>query len=471
MKLKIFAAAFVIGLSVVTYKVATNDPVRDIVQQLTDGKPVTLDSGKVYNFSGYKDIPVTAPFNLNHATIKCDSMLQVGFNDNHYLFRTNSRIHNGTIRGSSGRSDALQTGYFGAIEATTGAVIENMKFVNCDKWAVIALGDKFSLTDTIWITNCVFDSIARNGSGYDINNRYGTVVITGNEFKNSRHCIDMGGSPNPVCIIRNNTFRSCFFISINQHKIDGTNKCGAGLEIVGNYFFDKYKPMQLAYPHSGVIRIDSNYFAGNIIGTVEDSIIPTGTNYMNGEKMPIGAKIIASKKVFQVNEQITLKASGKDLTWSNGSHANQITTRGSMPMVRVFSCYSRGLTDTVTILVQGSGKYTGFRAMAHKNEGKIEVWRGSEKIQSVVAAKFLNYNYFMFNTDSVKIRCYAPIKISFDDYVANAEYYQTFETGVDGLRISYKNGAGSASRQLYNVSSGYRNLTVEVSSGWIEVGR
>ena len=76
----------------------------------------------------------------------------------------------------------------------------------------------------------------------------------------------------------------------------------------------------------------------------------------------------------------------------------------------------------------------------------------------------------MFNTDSVKIRCYAPIKISFDDYVTES-YYQTFETGVDGLRISYKNGAGSASRQLYNVSSGYRNLTVEVSSGWIEVGR
>jgi len=470
MKLKLFAAAFVIGLSVVTYKVATNDPVPEIVNQLRQGKPVTLDSGVVYNFSGYKDIPVTAPFNLNHATIKCDSMLQVGFNDNHYLFITSDSIYNGKIVGVNGRSDALQTGYFGAIQVLEGGSVSSVQFNKCDKWCIVTTGNKFSLTDTIPIRNCSFDSTARNGSGYAIFNQYATLIATGNTFGNLRHCIDFGGSPNPIGIIRNNTFRSCFFISINQHKIDGTNKCGAGLEIVGNYFFDKYKPMQLAYPNTGTIRIDSNYFAGSIIGTVEDSIIPVGTNYMNGEKMPIGAKISYSKRTFQVNEQITLKASGKDLTWSNGSRSNQITTRGSMPMVRVFSCYSRGLTDTVTILVQGSGKYTGFRAMAHKNEGKIEVWRGSEKIQSFVAAKFLNFNYFMFNTDSIKIRCYAPIKISFDDYVTDGGYYQTFETGVEGLRISYKNGAGSASRQLYNVSSGYRNLTVEVSSGWIEVG-
>lgn len=470
MKLKLLAASFIIGLSVVTYKVATNDPVRDIVQQLIDGKPVTLDSGVVYNFTGYKDIPVTAPFNLNHATIKCDSMLQVGFNDNHYLFITSDSIYNGKIVGVNGRSESLTTGYFGAIQVLEGGSVLSVQFNKCDKWCIVTTGNKFSLTDTIPITNCSFDSTARNGSGYAIFNQYATLVATGNTFGSLRHCIDMGGSPNPVCIVRNNIFRSCFFISINQHKIDGTNKCGAGLEIVGNYFYDKYKPMQLAYPNTGTIRIDSNYFAGNIIGTVEDSVILKGTNYLNGENMPIGAKIITTKKVFQVNEQITLKATGKDLTWSNGSRANQITTRGSMPMVRVFSCYSRGLTDTVTILVQGSGKYTGFRAMAAKNSGKIEVWRNTEKIQTTVAAKFLNYNYFMFSRDSVKVRLYAPITVYFDDYVTDS-YYQTFETGVDGIRINYKNGKGSASRQLYNVSSGYRNLTVQADSGYIEVGR
>lgn len=470
MKLKIFAAAFVIGLSVVTYKVATNDPVRDIVNQLEQGKPVMLDSGVVYNFTGYKDIKVTAPFNLNHATIKCDSMLQVAFNDNHYLFITTDSIYNGNIVGTNGRSESLKAGYFGAIQVLEGGSVTSVNFNKCDKWCIVTTGNRFTLNDTIRITNCTFDSTATTGSGYGIFNQYATLVATGNTFLNLRHCIDFGGSPNPSAIIRNNVFRSCYFISINQHKIDGTNKCGSGLEIVGNYFFDKYKPMQLVYPNTGTIRIDSNYFAGNYIGTIVDSVIPKGTNYLNGENMPVGAKIIYSKRVFQVGEQITLKATGKDLNWSNGSKSNQITTRGQMPMVRVFSCYSRGLTDTVTILVQGSGKYTGFRAMASNLNGKMELWRGEQRLQSVVSGKFLDYRYFMQPNDSVKIRLYAPCIYYMDDFVTES-YYQTFETGVDGIRINYKNGKGSVSRKLYNVSSGYRNLTVEVSSGYIEVGR
>lgn len=469
---KILAALFIGSISVLTYQYATYDPVPDIINALREGKTVTLDSGVVYNFTGYKNIKVTGEFNLNGATIKADSMLQIGFNDNHLLFNLlpGASIVNGTIRGASGRSESLLIGYFGAVKTLGSARIENMKFINCDKWAICSTGDRFSFTDTVWITNCTFDSIARTGGGYAVFNPYSTVIMTGCVITNVRHAFDMGGSPNPIGEVRGNTFRRCYFIPINQHKIDGQGTCGAGLTIVGNYFYDNYIPMQLVPPNSGTLRIDSNYFAGNIIGTVADSVIPKGTNYLNGENMPIGAKIIATKKVFQVSEPITLKTTSKEAIWNTGTKSDKITLRATQPQVKVFSCYTRGIADTVTILVQGAGKYTGFRLMASGSSGKMELYRGEKRLQSVASSKFLDYRYFMQGNDSVAVRLYAPCIYYMDDYVTDS-YYQTFETGVDGLRISYKNGAGSVSRKLFNVSSGYRNLTVEVTSGWIEVGR
>ncbi len=461
------------------YKISTseNDPVPNIVNQLRQGNSVMLDSGVVYNFTGYINIPVKGVLDLNGATIKADSMIYQNFNDNNHLFvldtfavLKSSSTAMGIISGPNGRSTSLKSGYFNAVKALKGVQIENIKFINCDKMAIMVTGDRFSFTDTVWVRNCIFDSTARDGSGYDLFIQYATLIATGNIFMRSRHAIDMGGSPNPIAIIRNNIFRFCFYVPINQHKIDGTNKASAGLEIVGNYFYDTYNPMKLVLPNSGTVRIDSNYFVGSFLGTYNDVNIPVGTNYINGEGMPKAPKITYNKKVFQINEQIVLKATGKYLYWSNGSQSNKITTRGSQPIVRVFSCYSKGLIDTVTILVQGSGKYTGFRAMSSKLTGKIEIWRGAEKLQTIATNKFLNYNYFMFNKDSISIRLYAPSIIHFDDYVTES-YYQTFETGIDGLRISYKNGSGSASRQFYNVYSGYRNLTVEVTSGYIEVGR
>jgi hypothetical protein len=323
----------------------------EIIRQLSMNDTVRLQP-KVYDFTGYKDIPVKGYFDLNGATIKADSMLQIGFNDNHLLFNLlpGASIVNGTIRGASGRSEALQIGYFGAVKTLGAARIDNMKFINCDKWGICTTGDRFSFTDTVWITNCNIDSTARTGSGYGVFNSYATVMMIGNTITNVRHAYDMGGSPNPIGEVRNNVFRRCYFIPINQHKIDGTSTCGAGLTIVGNYFYHDYIPMQLVSPSSGTLRIDSNYFSGGSIGTVNNVVIPKGSNYLNGEGMPPKPRISFTKRLFQTGEQITLKASGGSVyNWSNGSKSDKITTRGSLPMVRVYSCYSRGLEDTVTI--------------------------------------------------------------------------------------------------------------------------
>ena len=440
----------------------------EIIRQLSENDTVRLQP-KVYDFTGYKDIPVKGYFDLNGATIKADSMLQVGFNDNHLLFNllNGASIVNGTIRGASGRSEPLLIGYFGAVKTLGKARIENMKFINCDKWAIMTYGDRFSLTDTVWITNCTIDSTARTGSGYGVFNSYATVMMYGNTVSNVRHAYDMGGSPNPIGVLRNNTFRRCYFIPINQHKIDGTSTCGAGLTIVGNYFYHDYIPMQLVSPASGTLRIDSNYFSGGSIGTVNSIAIEKGSNYQNGEMMPPKPRISFTKRLFQTGEQITLKASGGSVYyWSNGSKSDKITTRGSLPMVRVYSCYSRGLEDTVTVLVMGEGKYVGYRAMASSITGKMEVWRGEVNLGTYNANKFYNYRYFMHNTDSVFLRLY-PGTYCFDDYVRSDGFYDTFEEGVK-VKITYK-GRASVSRKLFNVSSGFRNLTVEVDSGYVEL--
>lgn len=459
------AILFVSCNSTVSRRASENE---EIIRLLASEDTVRLKP-KVYDFTGYKDIPVKGYFDLNGATIKCDSMLQVGFNDNHLLFNllNGASIVNGTIRGASGRSETLLIGYFGAVKTLGKARIENMKFINCDKWAICTTGDRFTFTDTVYITNCVFDSIARTGSGYVVFNPYSTVIMTGNTITNVRHAYDMGGSPNPIGILRNNTFRRCYFIPINQHKIDGTSTSGAGLTIAGNYFYHDYIPMQLVSPASGELRIDSNYFSGSQIGTVNNVTIPKGTNMLNGEGMPPKPRISFTKRLFQTGEQITLKASGgSSYNWSNGSKSDQITTRGSLPMVRVFSCYSRGLEDTVTVLVAGGQTpYMGVRAMS--GGGSIEFWRGEKMLKSVPANKFPTYQYFIQYHDSVSIRVRGLVY--FDDFVRSDGFYDTFEEGVK-VKITYK-GKASVSRKLFNVSSGFRNLTVEVDSGYVELSK
>jgi hypothetical protein len=223
--------------------------------------------------------------------------------------------------------------------------------------------------------------------------------------------------------------------------------------------------MQLVSPSSGTLRIDSNYFSGGSIGTVNNVVIPKGSNYLNGEGMPPKPRISFTKRLFQTGEQITLKASGGSVyNWSNGSKSDKITTRGSLPMVRVYSCYSRGLEDTVTILVHGGqSPYMGIRAMS--GGGNIEFWRNEKLLKKVPAEKFTNYQYFMQYHDSVSIRVRGLVY--FDDYVRSDGFYDTFEEGVR-MKITYK-GKASVSRKLFNVSSGFRNLTVEVDSGYVEL--
>lgn len=461
------AILFVSCNSQVAYRTTENE---EIIRLLASEDTVRLKP-KVYDFTGYKDVPVKGYFDLNGATIKCDSMLQTSFNDNHSLFdllwgaSIDDNTKKGGIMGASGRSESLMPGYFIAIKARGSNRINNIFLKNCDKMAIWAYGDRFSLTDTVWITNCAIDSTARTGSGYGVFNSYATVLMYGNTITNVRHAYDMGGSPNPIGVLRNNTFRRCYFIPINQHKIDGEGTCGAGLTIVGNYFYHDYIPMQLVSPASGTLRIDSNYFSGSQIGTVNNIAIPKGTNVLNGEGMPPKPRISFTKRLFQTGEQITLKASGgSGYYWSNGSTKDQITTRGSLPMVRVYSCYSRGLEDTVTILVAGGQTpYMGVRAMS--GGGSIEFWRGEKMLKSVPANKFPTYQYFMQYHDSVSVRVRGLVY--FDDFVRSDGLYDTFEEGVK-VKITYK-GKASVSRKLFNVSSGFRNLTVEVDSGYVEV--
>ena len=151
-------------------------------------------------------------------------------------------------------------------------------------------------------------------------------------------------------------------------------------------------------------------------------------------------------------------------TWSNGSKSDKITTRGSLPMVRVFGCYSRGLEDTVTILVQGGQTpYLGIRAMS--GGGNIEFWKGEKLLKKVPANKFYEYQYFMQYYDSVTIRVRGLVY--FDDYVRSGGLYDTFEEGVK-VKLTYK-GRASVSRKQFNVVSGYRNLTIDCDSGYVEL--
>ena len=426
MKLKILAASFVIGLSVVTYKVATYNPVMEIVDQLRAGKPVTLDSGKVYDFTGFKDIPVTAPFNLNYATIKCDSMLQIGFNDNHYLFQVSSgSILNGTIQGASGRNYAIKEGYFGAVQVVTKCKIKDVKFKNCDKWAIRVHGDRWSNLDTTYITNCTFDSIPRDGSGYGTWNQYGVVVMDSCKFNYLRHAFDAGSEANST-FIYNSEFRNCFYIPIHQHRYIG-DSVGIGLTVKHCKFYDTYMPFDIGVPFSGQNTIDSNYFAGSWIGKTGRDTIPIGTNSMNGKGL-IQPPNIIGKTIYQAGEKMTLRVN-ETAEWNNGVVSKQTTTTFAFPMVRVYSAHVGGLSDTITVVALGSGNYTSFRVMAHC---PVEVWSGEKRIASYPKGKLYDYR-FLYYPDTVRIRLMGKA------------------IGVD--------------RSTFNVADGFRSLRIRTELG------
>lgn len=426
MKLKILAASFIIGLSVVTYKALTYDPVPSIIESLRDGNPVTLDSGVVYNFTGYKNLPVTSEFNLNGATIKADSMLQAEFNDNQYLFLLDGGyIHSGAIIGASGKVYNAKAGYFGAIQVMTGGKIRAVNFKNCDKWAIRVFGDRWSHNDTTFITSCVFDSIPRDGSGYGTWNQHGVVIVDSCKFNFLRHAFDCGSEGN-LTVIQNCEFRNCFYIPIHQHRYVG-DSVGVGLTVRNCKFYDTYMPLDIGLPFKGMNRIDSNYFAGNYIGRMGRDTIPIGTNYMNGKGMAPAPEIIG-RNSYRVGEKMSLKID-KTGFWNNGVTNRQTTTTFNYPMVKVYSVHTGGIADTMTVICSDTGSYTSMRVLATCD---IEFWSGDKVIGVVKKGKAYDYKFYYFKAD-VKIKIKGNL------------------IGVD--------------RATFNVADGYRALRVRTNVG------
>jgi len=461
MKLKLLAASFIIGLSVVTYKAVTYDPVPSIIEALREGKTVTLDSGVVYNFTDYKNIPVTGEFNLNGATIKADSMLQTAFNDNQYLFLLDGgTIHSGQIIGASGRNYAIKTGYFGAIQVMTKGSIKNMKFKHCDKWAIRIFGDRWSNNDTSFIISCSFDSIPRDGSGYGVWNQYGVVVIDSCKFNYLRHAFDAGSEANRT-FITNSEFRNCFYIPIHQHRYIG-DSVGIGLTVKHCKFYDTYMPFDIGVPFSGQNVIDSNDFAGGWIGKIGRDTIPIGTNRMNGKGM-IAAPNITGKSVYQTGEKMTLRIERAG-EWNNGVKSKQTTTTFAYPMVRVYSAHVGGLSDTMTVVALGSGNYTSFRVIAMCD---IEVWSGEKKIASYPKGKLYDYR-FLYYPDTVRIR-FMGKAIGVDRSTFNVA------DGFRSLRIRTENGTVHLDNFLqsgfYDTFEEGVKVKIRYFDGWVEVGR
>ena len=305
-------------------------------------------------------------------------------------------LQNGTIRGVSGRVYNGTGKYFGAIYVKVGATIKNIRFVNCDKWAVKIQGDRTRLTDTTYIINCTFDSVACEGYGYGVWNQYGTVIIDFCKFNFLRHAFDCGSEGN-LTVIQNCEFRNCFYIPIHQHRYVG-DSVGVGLTVRNCKFYDTYMPLDIGLPFKGMNRIDSNYFAGNYIGRMGRDTIPIGTNYMNGKGM-ISAPEIIGRNSYKVGEKMSLKID-KTGFWNNGVTNRQTTTTFNYPMVKVYSVHTGGIADTMTVICSDTGSYTSMRVLATCD---IEFWSGDKVIGVVKKGKAYDYKFYYFKAD-VKIK-------------------------------------------------------------------
>lgn len=340
-------------------------------------------------------------------------------------------LQNDTIIGTSGRV-YNQTGgkYFGAVYVKKTAIIRNVTFKNCDKWAIKVQGDRSTLFDTTYIINCAFDSIAAEGYGYGVWNQYGTVIIDSCRFNFLRHAFDCGSEGN-MTIIQNSIFRNCFYIPIHQHRYVG-DSVGVGLTVRNCQFYDTYMPFDIGVPFKGVNRIDSNYFLGNWIGKMGRDTIPIGSNFMNGKGMIPAPEITASKTSYRVGEKMTLKI-GTTGYWSNGVTNRQTTTTFNFPMVRVYSAHTGGIADTITVVCSDTGTYTSLRVLSNCD---FEFWSGDKLVQSVKKGKALDYKFYYFKAD-VHIRIKGTL------------------IGVD--------------RATFNVADGYRALRVRTSVGAIHI--
>lgn len=398
--------------------------IENIIISLKNGEPVKLDP-IVYDFTGYRDIEVNGLLDMNGATIICNQMLQDYFNDNHYLFLLNDTIKNGFIIGPSGRNYSNLEGWFNGIQVMKKGVIENMNFKNCDKMAIRVLGDRWSNTDTTMIINCTFDSIPRDGAGYGIWNHGGVVYIINCKFNYLRHAFDAGSEANKTTIL-NSEFRNCFYIPIHQHRYIG-DSVGIGLTVKGCKFYDTYLPIDIGVPFSGQNLIDSNFFAGNIIGKTGTETIPIGNNFMNGIGM-IPAPNIQGRKSYQVGEKTSLGI-GSVGYWNNGIMAKEWVTSSTIPSVKVVSVHVGGLSDTMTVTFAGSGSYTTFKLMS---TAPVEIWSATGMIMVLDPLKTIDFSEYYFK-EAVKIR-------------------------IMGSSIG-------ADRTTFNVADGFRSLRIRTSQG------
>ena len=469
MKLKIASALLLTALSVITYKIVIYDPVPGIVDALRAGKPVTLDSGQVYNFTGYLEIPVKY-LDLNNATIIADSMLQQAANDNKFLFVLDSAgtIKNGTIRGASGRTESIKSGWFGAVKCLNSGIIQSITFNDCDKWAIYALGNRTHTKDTVKVELCVFNNTRREGYGYGVWNQYATVTVSNCKFGSVRHGIDCGSEAN-ITTVMNNEFRGCFYIPIHQHRYKG-DSVGMGVAILNNIFYDNLNPtIDIGVPFSGRNIISNNLFIGSKIGVTGRDSISIGDNKMTGYGMK-SPPIVTGRTYYQFGERMTLKASGySSYTWNNGVRGSQTSTTFNLPMVKAYSVYGNSsLSDTITVLCADTGSYFGFYAMS--SNATIQVFSGERLIKTISGKQLHNYGYYFFRLPDVCLRVFAPSKVYLDNIVRSGGFYDTFEEGLK-VKVRYYGTGISVSRPYVNQLDGFRCLMIGKGTGYVEVGR
>jgi hypothetical protein len=455
------AILFVSCNSTTSRRTTEND---EIIRQLSQNDTVRLQP-KVYDFTGYKDIPVKGYFDLNGATIKCDSMLQLAFNDNHFLFILDSAatIRNGTIKGASGRTEAIMQGYFSAIKVLHSGRVDSITFLNCDKFGVYVLGDRNTLTDTTFITNCTFELIPRMGAGYGGWFQYGTVIFANNMVSRVRHGIDCGSEGNRVFVL-NNTFRGCYYIPIHQHRYIG-DSVGQGIVIKNNLFLDPVAlTIDIGVPFSGENIIENNSFITKNIGLMGRDTIAIGNNQMNGTGIK-PAPFIKGGGTYMVGERYNLSVD-VPCKWNNGVTGSKVSGTPKNPSVKVFSAYTNGLSDTCTVLSLGQGDYFGFYAMSAN--GKIEVYSGEKLLKTIKGSGLYEYKYYLFPFPDVYLKVYPTEKVYLDNVVRSGGFYDTFEEGVK-VKLKYYGTGISVSRPLINQVDGFRCLMIGASSGWVEV--
>lgn len=463
-KILLFITVVLVSCNTTVSKRTTE--IDEIVRQLSESDTVRLEP-RTYNFTGYKDVLVKAYFDLNGATIIADSMLQTSFNDNHFLFLLDSAgtIENGTIRGANGRTESLKNGWFGAIRVLKSGLIENMNFTHCDKWAVYVTGDRKATDDITVITGCTFDLTMRDGTGYGFWNQYGTVSLFNNKFFRCRHAVDCGSEGN-VTTITNNEFRGCFYIPIHQHRYIG-DSTGQGMTVAYNKFYDpQYPQIDIGIPFKGKNIVTKNQFIGSRVGIMGRDTIPSGDNIMNGRELKPAPVVTSNKTLFQVGGKMTLRATGySTYLWNNGVRGNQTTTTFRLPMVKCFTVYGDGLTDTATVLAVDTGAYFGFYAMS--SMGKIEVYSGERLVKTLQGSQLHNYDYYLFRLPDVWLKVHIGNYAYLDNIVRSGGFYDTFEEGLK-VKLKYM-GTASVSRPYVNQLDGFRPLMIKVSSGWVEV--